>query len=407
MRLAKGFELDLVVSDTPELLAQTAARLTAELGGEGVARVALGPGDDDTDLLDRLGAAARPDAVQAVVLSCDVTLIDDTRVFVALEAGRASLPPACPKPVVLLLSLPALHELIRRAPELWAQRAGVLGLAPSPEGLAELLANISGEAGPDLPARRMAREVAMRVVEDLGENDQILESPALLRLARIEAHLGELDLAGRHYERALELAVDIGDELHELNCLTGLAETALARGEVERSAELYAQVLELASISGNRLTEGVGLLGFAALARYRGDNATAGERYERARTIAVEIANDNLEAHNLIGLANIAIDEDDYVRAIDCGARALQIATTIGDRTNEAHGRLALGLALALTDALPRAREHAVRAAELFDLLGLPERHAHAALLLGAIDELLKPPAALDDDDEPDQLRTK
>ena len=111
----------------------------------------------------------------------------------------------------MLLPTWALRELARGAPDLWSWRSGMYRLIAGGEEVAEFVAGLPIDGAADRRERGETRRVLRHLVDEPSGDDERLALRALLRLAHVEALLGDNVAARERYDQALAIATTLGD----------------------------------------------------------------------------------------------------------------------------------------------------------------------------------------------------
>lgn len=127
-------------------------------------------------------------------------------------------------------------------------------------------------------ARRMAGE-ALDVAAEIG--DRGLEAHVLINIARLHELSGDLETAGRHYERALSLSADTPPILAQVQLFLG--QNLLKRGDVDGAQRALEARLATASRGVQRDDEAAARILLGDVRLTRGDLAGARELYEAAQ----------------------------------------------------------------------------------------------------------------------------
>ena len=199
-------------------------------------------------------------------------------------------------------------------------------------------------------------EKALEIAQDIGDRQS--EGTLLGDLGIVYSALGQVERAIEYYEQALAIAKEIGDRRGEGNQLGKLGIAYSDLGQVERAIEYHEHALAIAKEIGDRRGEGnwLGNLGNAHSALGQVERAI--EYYEQALAIAKEIGDRRGEGNRLGNLGNAHSDLGQVERAIEYYEQALAIAKEIGDRRGEGAELGNLGNAYSDLGQVERAIEY-------------------------------------------------
>ena len=147
--------------------------------------------------------------------------------------------------------------------------------------------------------------------------------------------LGEYQKAKEYHEKALAIAIEIGDRRREGTAYGNLGVVFASLGEYQKAKEYYEKALAIAIEIGDRNIEGTvyGNLGtvFDCFGKYQ----KAKEYYEKALDIAIEIGDRNGEGRAYGNLGKVFYSLGEYQKAKEYHEKALAIAIEIGNRRGE------------------------------------------------------------------------
>jgi len=185
-------------------------------------------------------------------------------------------------------------------------------------------------------------EKALEIAREIG--NKLGEGTALGNLGLVYGGLGKIKKAMEYYEKALEIAREIGNKLGEGAALANLGLIYGDLGEVKRAIEYYEKALEIAREIGNKSGEGTALGNLGLVYRDLGEVKKAMEYYEKALEIAQEIGNELGEGAALANLGLAYGDLGEVKKAIEYYKKALEIARDIGNKSGEGAALANLGL---------------------------------------------------------------
>ncbi len=182
---------------------------------------------------------------------------------------------------------------------------------------------------------------------------QVLASDALpppLRARMLETagraagRMGQADVARGHFEQALRVALDLGDEPLELAARAGLARLLHEGGRVEEGAAAFAELVTRLRAAGNRRLLGavLGNLGILRHEQAHMDEAT--DLYKGAIEIHREVGDRRCEGNGLANLGILLTQRGRYDEAQQLTQEAAGIQREIGNLLGEANAVHNLGL---------------------------------------------------------------
>jgi DNA-binding SARP family transcriptional activator len=189
------------------------------------------------------------------------------------------------------------HELGRQ--ELLAEQLAALGNAQSHVGL-------QAEASETLES---AAKYGMAV------GDKASEALALMRRGVVVNEMGEVDLAGALFTRALELRRELEDPRGEAAVLIQLGALRLRLGDVPAAAAIQHRALELNKQVGSRLGEAVSSWQLADLEQALGHFDSAVELLSRSLELMRELRHPSNEGYVLWLLGTVRFKQGAYEQA--------------------------------------------------------------------------------------------
>jgi class 3 adenylate cyclase/tetratricopeptide (TPR) repeat protein len=201
--------------------------------------------------------------------------------------------------------------------------------------------------------------------------DGVGELAAVEGLARAtRAHLPEPSLALAHYERAVQLALALGDSAAEGRMRNVMGILEWGRGAYEVALWHYERAFGLFQQLGDSASAGLMLNSIAATLRALGRDSEAEPRLHEALALHRDSGQRQLEAHALALIAATALDREDAEAATRYFGESLQLRRALGDRRGE--GWMLHGLARCeLVRSVPfKVREHAAGAARIAEECG-------------------------------------
>jgi predicted ATPase/DNA-binding XRE family transcriptional regulator len=160
-----------------------------------------------------------------------------------------------------------------------------------------------------------------------------------------ELALGQGDLvrAYEHFEEALALFREIGDEAGAAAVLAELGQVSRAQGDYERAAALSEESLDLGRRLGELKVVAIALNTLGHVERQRGNMEGAVSRQEESLALFRKIGHGWGSAYTLTNLAVAALGRRDLKRALALGEEGLSIYRELGDRSGMALALISLG----------------------------------------------------------------
>lgn len=140
-----------------------------------------------------------------------------------------------------------------------------------------------------------------------------------VKLAAYAARIGELDLAERCYLRAIEDAVNLGDDKSKMDLIFELTRNIYYTwGRYEESVENYKQLLKYYSENGNEGNLAVTLNNLGIIYQKRGEYEAALEKYNESLEIAEKLGNQKRYALIIRQIGTLLRTIENYKDAIPC-----------------------------------------------------------------------------------------
>lgn len=240
---------------------------------------------------------------------------------------------------------------------------------------------------------------ALQIARNIG--DRPGEATRLGHLGIAYSYLGRSEETVNYYHQALAITRELGDKRGEAKHLGNLGLTYRELGQIDKAIEAYQQALGITRELGNRQGEGRQLGNLALAYRDMGQIERAVEHYQSALAIARQVGDRQMEESVLGNLSEAYCDQGDPARGIETAEQARAIAAEIDDRRGEGYWLVNLGEAHAAQgnyrQALDQLRQASAIADEIHDprltgfaCAGLAAVHLHTGSLaeaLGAIRE--------------------
>ncbi|NUT53142.1 MAG: tetratricopeptide repeat protein, partial [Saccharothrix sp.] len=205
-------------------------------------------------------------------------------------------------------------------------------------------------------------------------------------LAGAHLDLEHVDQAVDHYERAIAIRRDTGDDYGVGMALQGLAMAYRQGGRIEDALAALAESLTTARAVGNRYNEGLVLHSLGEVHLARGSYAEADDCLDRALAVRRDIGDLWGAGITLNTRGDSLLRQGRPVEAAGRFQEALEAQTGIDSRSGVARSLAGLGAARRAAGDLDGARDYLTRALAVFDELGSPSaQHVRDALTrLGA-----------------------
>ena len=188
---------------------------------------------------------------------------------------------------------------------------------------------------------------------------------SLGRLGNAYSYLEQVEKAIEHYERALEISIEIGDWRGKGLHLGNLGSAYSDLGQVEKAIEYYKQALDILRKVGDRRGEGSHLGNLGLAYSNLGQVEKSIEYYKQTLDILRKVGDQRGEGANLGNLGSAYIHLGQVEKAIEYYKQALDILRKVGNRRGEGTNLGNLGLAYSNLGQVEKAIEHYERALEI------------------------------------------
>ena len=131
-------------------------------------------------------------------------------------------------------------------------------------------------------------------------NDERGQMLSLLGLGAVQYECSDWKESLQSFEKALEIAIQLGDRTYEAILTLNIGETHLSSGRMDDAETLFEDGIALARELGNRRVEGLGLTTQAALDLAKGRQSDALTHAEEAKTIGYSLDN-----RHILGLSMV------------------------------------------------------------------------------------------------------
>ena len=200
-------------------------------------------------------------------------------------------------------------------------------------------------------------EKALAIAIEIGDRNR--EETRNENLGSVYHSLGEHQKAKEYYEKALIIAIEIGDRNGEGTVYGNLGSVYHSLGEHQKAKEYYEKALIIAIEIGDRNGEGTRTGNLGSVFYSLSDFQKAKEYYEKALAIMIEIGDRKGEGRLYVNLGDVIDSFGEYQKAKEYYEKALAIAVEISDRNGEGEGHLRLGFFYYATLGKNReAKEH-------------------------------------------------
>jgi tetratricopeptide (TPR) repeat protein len=265
------------------------------------------------------------------------------------------------------------------------------------------MARIAASATGDLRAEGQARTRLGTVHRRLGEyraaiehyeraleihrqtGDQATLAVTLHHLGVAYWRLGRYSEAAEHIDQALTSYRERGDRGGEAAAEYGLGNARFQLGDYTTARDHHERALVIFQQIGDRTGEGRTRNNIGLIAQRLDRPAEAREHYEQALWIAREVGNRTGESVALVNLGDLDVLAGDLDVAQERCAEALALSRHIGYRVGLADALRGLGVVLGRLGRTDEAVDHLVNAVTLCQDLGEHETHVRALLDLGDV----------------------
>jgi tetratricopeptide (TPR) repeat protein len=170
-----------------------------------------------------------------------------------------------------------------------------------------------------------------------AHGNSVQQASTWLALGDLSLARSDLDGARDHYDDALSLFQQAGDQLGEANGIKSLGDIALRRSDLDGAWERYEQALPLYQQAGDLLGEANCVKSLGDIGLRRSDRRSAGSRYEQALLLYRNVGEVLGEANCIKSLGDIALRRSDHDRAHDRYERALTLYQQAGSQLGQAN----------------------------------------------------------------------
>ena len=224
-------------------------------------------------------------------------------------------------------------------------------------------------------------EKALAIAIEIGDRQG--EGRCYGNLGSVSSYFGDYVKANEYLEKALAIAIEIGDRQGEGSRYGNLGTVSSSLGDYVKANEYLEKALAIAIEIGDREGEGKRYENLGTVFKSLGDYVKANEYLEKALAIAIEIGDRKGEGARYGNLGTVLKSLGDYVKANEYFEKALAIAIEIGDRRREGsvYERVG-GVFNSLGDCF-KANEYFEKAIAIARKIGDRVTEAHSRLCLG------------------------
>ena len=197
--------------------------------------------------------------------------------------------------------------------------------------------------------------------------------------------LGEYRKAKEYHEKALAIAIEIGNRYGEETTYTNLGSVFGSLGEYHKAKEYHEKALAIAVEIGDKNGEGTRYGNLGSVFHSLGEYHKAKEHHEKALSIAIEIGNRKGEGTTYGNLGNVFHSLGEHEKAREYHEKALAIAIEIGARRGEGLAYFNLGNVYRKLHKNLQAKEHLDKAVGVSLTIGARELRAMATVGLAAV----------------------
>jgi signal transduction histidine kinase len=213
---------------------------------------------------------------------------------------------------------------------------------------------------------RRALELAVEFLAAAEEaDDDAARHQAYLDIGVAHYFMGEYMEALRHYEFAMEVAVELGDKQFISKTRNNIGVLYFVWGEHDLALENYLQGLALQLEVGDKVGAARSYNNIAGVHQTAGRYESALEYYDQAIQLYREVGNLALEASTLNNIGLVRYEQGNYQEGIVPLERALVLGRELNDKPGEALSLNNIGMILAKLDRSREAEEHFTEALEI------------------------------------------
>lgn len=219
---------------------------------------------------------------------------------------------------------------------------------------------------------RDMQQVCNQLLDKSGQAGKLFRFQiyALLISAQADHRLGRMEKARAQFDRARQLADELGDRRGLGNILQGLGNTEYVQGGHEEARRLYEAAREVFKQLGNRTGAAASLGNLGNIDYILGDFNSARAKYAESLELRTAVGDRLGMADSYYRLASVEHTQGDLAAAEQHATLALEIFREIGNRHMAAFALINLGQVATSLGRLDRAQELLGEAAEVFNESG-------------------------------------
>jgi tetratricopeptide (TPR) repeat protein len=198
----------------------------------------------------------------------------------------------------------------------------------------------------------------------------------LCQLGLVAQRRGDYDQAERHYQRALHVSEQVGDQAGMAPIYQRLGILAHQRGDYDQAERHYQRALHVSEQVGDQAGIAASYHNLGILAQHRGDYDQAERQYQRALDIKERLGDQASMALSYHQLGVLAQDRGDYDQAERQYQRSLDSFERLGDQASMAASISELGILAQIRGDYDQAERHYQRALDISERLGDQARMA-------------------------------
>ena len=226
-------------------------------------------------------------------------------------------------------------------------------------------------------------QAALAIFEELG--DQSAVALSYHRLGNLALVRGDYDIAEQRYQAAVAIFEEVGDQGNAAAVYHQLGVVAQRRGDNDAAEQRYQAAAAILEELGARADLASSYHNLGVIAQERGDYDTAEQRYQASLAIEEELGHRSGLATSYGQLGHLAVDRGDYDSAEQRYRASLAIREELGDRAGLATSYGHLGRLALLRSDFDTAEQRYQAALAIFKELGNRDNVAIALSQLGIL----------------------
>ena len=226
---------------------------------------------------------------------------------------------------------------------------------------------------------------ALTIAVQLGNEEE--KALSLDAIGSAYQHMGKLDEALRNYEQALDLKRRLGDKAGTAETLNRIAEAHQYAGRLQQALKNFQEALRLHRAVGDKVGLAGDLLDLGNLYENLGKYDQALSLTKEALPVLREVGDRQNEAVCLNNIGWYYLDEADYENAMTYFQQALDLRQKVGSPADVADSLYNIGDTYARTGQYSKGLDHFLKALDLWRKAGDKRGIAFASYGLGKIFE--------------------